>query len=176
MDDTMSDSTKTPNTDLLLQPFGDKPDAGPMVRCMHGPTSGWLRSGGNQHLAVRQADSINHAACHQRGWTRIPKKSKLDAGRSSVDRENERAWLRSIHIVAIRSIHTSRRGALGGTGGGSFATTCGIGLQKAIRLGSDHVFRCRVNATYGFFSPVAVQGFNTYGGGFGTEGCLSLDR
>jgi hypothetical protein len=32
------------------------------------------------------------------------------------------------------------------------------------------VFRYRVNATYGFYSPVTVQGFNAYGGGFGTEG------
>ena len=58
---------------------------------------------------------------------------------------------------------------LGGTGGGSFATTLGIG-KKAIRLGGDHVFRYPVNATYGFFSPVTVQGFNTYGEEFGSEG------
>ena len=59
---------------------------------------------------------------------------------------------------------------LGGTGGGSFATTVGIGVQKAIVLRGNHVFRYRVNATYGFYSSVTVSGFNTYGGGFGTEG------
>ena len=32
------------------------------------------------------------------------------------------------------------------------------------------MFRYCVNATYGFYSPVTVQGFNSYGGGFGTEG------
>jgi hypothetical protein len=59
---------------------------------------------------------------------------------------------------------------LGGTGGGSFGTMLGIGVQKAIWLGGDHVFRYRVNATYGFYSPVTVRGFSTYGGGFGTDG------
>ena len=39
-----------------------------------------------------------------------------------------------------------------------------------IWLADDHVFRYRLNASYGFYSPVTVQGFNSYGGGFGTEG------
>jgi len=32
------------------------------------------------------------------------------------------------------------------------------------------VLRYRLNATYGIYSSVAVQGFNAYGGGFGTTG------
>ena len=59
---------------------------------------------------------------------------------------------------------------LGGIGGGSFGTTLGLAVQKALWLGGDHVFRYRVNASYGFYSPVTVRGFNTYGGGFGTDG------
>ncbi len=56
------------------------------------------------------------------------------------------------------------------TGGGSYATTPGVGAQKAIWLTGEHFFRYRLNATYGFYSPVTVQGFNSYGGGFGTAG------
>ncbi len=52
---------------------------------------------------------------------------------------------------------------LGGTGGGSFGTTLGVSAQKSLRLSGDHVFRYRVNASYGFYSPVTVRGFNTYG-------------
>ena len=59
---------------------------------------------------------------------------------------------------------------LGGIGGGSFGTTLGVAVQKALRLGGDHVLRYRLNASYGFYLPVTVQGFNTYGGGFGTDG------
>jgi len=59
---------------------------------------------------------------------------------------------------------------LGGIGGGSFGTTLGVAVQKALRLEGDHVFRYRLNASYAFYSPVTVQGFNTYGGGFGTDG------
>lgn len=59
---------------------------------------------------------------------------------------------------------------LGGTGGGSFGTTLGVAVQKTLRLGGDHVLRYRLNASYGFSSPVTVRGFNTYGGGFGTAG------
>jgi hypothetical protein len=86
------------------------------------------------------------------------------------------SWLPNVRIWVQEVFPTGRYNrlgpsqGLGGTGGGSFATTLGIGLQKAIRLGKDQVFRYRVNATYGFFSPVTVEGFNTYGGGFGTEG------
>ena len=32
------------------------------------------------------------------------------------------------------------------------------------------MLRYRLNASYGFYSPVTVQGFNTYGGGFDTTG------
>ncbi len=60
--------------------------------------------------------------------------------------------------------------SLGGIGGGSFGTTLGIAVQKALPLGGDRVFRYRLNASYGFSSPVTVRGFNTYGGGFGTAG------
>jgi len=81
-----------------------------------------------------------------------------------------RVWVQEIFPTGRANNLSPSTTGLGGTGGGSFATTLGIGVQKAIWLGGDHVFRYRVNATYGFHSPVTVRGFNTYGGGFGTEG------
>jgi hypothetical protein len=94
-----------------------------------------------------------------------------------VLRSRADSWLPDVRIWGqeifpsgqYNDLRPSIRG-LGGTGGGSFATTLGIGVQKAIRLGHHQVFRYRVNATYSFFSPVTVRGFNTYGGGFGTDG------
>lgn len=85
------------------------------------------------------------------------------------------SWLPDVRLWIQEVFPTGRYNdlppiGLGGTGGGSFATTLGIGVQKAIWLGGDHVFRYRVNATYGFHSSVTVHGFNTYGGGFGTVG------
>ncbi|MFO0699616.1 MAG: hypothetical protein U0236_10320 [Nitrospira sp.] len=59
---------------------------------------------------------------------------------------------------------------LGGIGGGSFGTTLGVAVQKVVRLSGDHVLRYRLNASYGFYSSVTVRGFNTYGGGFDTDG------
>ena len=68
MDDTMPDGTETPNTDLLFQPFGYKPDAGPMVRCVNGPTTRLLRGRiGDKHFAVRQTYPIDHAARQRHG-------------------------------------------------------------------------------------------------------------
>ncbi len=50
---------------------------------------------------------------------------------------------------------------LGGIGGGSFGTTLGLAVQNVLRLAGEHVFRYRLNASYGFYSPVSVRGFNT---------------
>lgn len=81
-----------------------------------------------------------------------------------------RIWVQEIFPTGRYTELSPSTTGLEGTGGGSFATTLGIGVQKAIRLGGDHVFRYRVNASYSFYSPVTVREFNTYGGGFGTDG------
>ena len=87
------------------------------------------------------------------------------------------SWLHDVRIWVQETFPTGHytqlsptKTGLAGTGGGSFATTVGIAAQKMIWLADDHVFRYRLNASYGFYSPVTVQGFNSYGGGFGTEG------
>ena len=42
-----------------------------------------------------------------------------------------------------------------------------------IGIAGDQVLRYRLNASYGFYSPVTVREFNSYGGGFGTAGRVS---
>ena len=87
------------------------------------------------------------------------------------------SWLPDARIWAQEMFPTGRYTALapsktglGGTGGGSYATTLGIGAQKVIALPQGHFLRYRVNITHGFYTPVTVNGFNAYGGGFGTAG------
>ncbi len=61
------------------------------------------------------------------------------------------------------------------SGAGSFQTSVGIAYQKTfykVRLykGQYNPFRVRSYSSYTFPSKVRVRGFNTYGGGFGTDG------
>jgi hypothetical protein len=87
------------------------------------------------------------------------------------------SWFHDVRIWVQESFPTGSytrlsptKAGLAGTGGGSFATTLGLAAQKMVWLNDDHVFRYRLNASYGFYSPVTIQGFNSYGGGFGTNG------
>ncbi|HRI37883.1 MAG TPA: hypothetical protein PLO50_04940 [Nitrospira sp.] len=79
-------------------------------------------------------------------------------------------WIQEIFPTGRYNDLGSSTADLGGIGGGSFGTTFGVAVQKVLRLGGDHVLRYRLNASYGFYSPVTIRGFNAYGGGFGTDG------
>ena len=79
-------------------------------------------------------------------------------------------WIQEIFPTGRYNDLGSSTVELGGIGGGSFGTTLGVAVQKVLRLGGDHVLRYRLNASYGFYSPVMIRGFNAYGGGFGTDG------
>lgn len=81
-----------------------------------------------------------------------------------------RLWVQEIFPTGRYSDLSPATADLERTGGGVYATTFGIALQKAIPFGGAHVLRYRLNATYGIYSSVDVQGFNAYGGGFGTAG------
>lgn len=81
-----------------------------------------------------------------------------------------RLWIQEIVPTGRYSDLSPATADLERTGGGAYATTFGIALQKAIPFGGEHVLRYRLNATYGIYSSVDVQGFNSYGGGFGTAG------
>ncbi len=94
-----------------------------------------------------------------------------------VMKDRPDSWLHDVRIWAQETFPTGRytglsptKTGLTGTGGGSFVTTLGIAAQKMVWLTDDHVLRYRLNASYGFYSPVTVQGFNSYGGGFGANG------
>lgn len=83
---------------------------------------------------------------------------------------NVRLWVQETFPTGHYTELSPTSEAVAATGGGSFTTTLGLGAQKLFWWTEDHVLRTRLNVTYGFYSPVRVQGFNSYGGGFGTHG------
>jgi hypothetical protein len=56
------------------------------------------------------------------------------------------------------------------TGNGTFATQFNLVLYKEFHLRGTHWLSATLSAQYTFNTPVHVHGFNTYGGGFGTNG------
>jgi hypothetical protein len=58
------------------------------------------------------------------------------------------------------------------TGGGSFTTTFGLALSRIYEVYHAHFLNVRLNFQYAVPAPVHVKGFNTYGGGFGTDGTV----
>ncbi len=61
---------------------------------------------------------------------------------------------------------------LNSTGGGSFQTQFGFALSKLIWWIYDHPLNLRYFIGYTLSTPVHVKGFNTYGGGFHTNGTV----
>ncbi|MCF7806179.1 MAG: hypothetical protein K9M07_03315 [Simkaniaceae bacterium] len=57
-----------------------------------------------------------------------------------------------------------------GLGSGSFITTLGYVMTRAYHLDGEHYFQWRANIAYSLFSKVHVTSFNSYGGGYGTDG------
>jgi len=106
------------------------------------------------------------------GFGDFPVQLGVQAWRSPLESwvPNVRFWMQEIFPTGRYSDLTPGKADLEGTGGGAYATTFGIALEKAIPFGGEHVLRYRFNATYGIFSSVEVRGFNAYGGGFGTTG------
>lgn len=56
------------------------------------------------------------------------------------------------------------------TGAGTFATTFDLVLYKVYHLSGNHFLSTTYSAAYTVNTPVHVHGFNTYGGGYGTNG------
>ncbi len=56
------------------------------------------------------------------------------------------------------------------SGMGSYITTVGLTIGKLFHFGGSHYLRFRTNFSYSVPSAVHVEGFNVYGGGFGTNG------
>jgi hypothetical protein len=115
----------------------------------------------------------NHAAhADFVGFGDFPLRVGFQVMRSSADswRHDIRIWVQETFPTESYNNLSPASEGTSATGGGSYATTLAIAAQKSIELTGDQVFRYRVNATYGFYSPVTVKGFNAYGGGFGTVG------
>lgn len=91
-------------------------------------------------------------------------------GRSESWVPDVRVWVQETFPTGDYTNLSPTTASRAGTGGGSYATILGVGAQKAIWVTGERFLRYRLNATYGFYSPVTVQGFNSYGGGFGTTG------
>lgn len=109
------------------------------------------------------------------GFGDLPLQVGVQAWRSPAQSwmPDVRVWVQEIFPTGRYSDLSPGTADLERTGGGAYATTLGIALQKAIPFGGEHVLRYRLNATYGIYTSVAVQGFNAYGGGFGTTGRIS---
>ncbi|NNM42938.1 MAG: hypothetical protein HKM07_01165 [Chlamydiae bacterium] len=56
------------------------------------------------------------------------------------------------------------------TGEGAYTTAFNVVFAKTMELGGTHFMRTRLGLSYAIPSSVHVEGFNTYGGGFGTKG------
>lgn len=62
--------------------------------------------------------------------------------------------------------------ALSGLGSGSYQTKFGLAFGKVVNWASKHPINSRLFLGYNIPTPVALEGFNVYGGGFGTNGTL----
>lgn len=65
---------------------------------------------------------------------------------------------------------TPAKAGIQATGTGSYSTTLSFAITKVIWWLSTHPFSTRASFNYTIPTPVRVQGFNAYGGGFETRG------
>lgn len=62
--------------------------------------------------------------------------------------------------------------ALSGLGGGSYRTQFSLGFGKVLFWSYEHPMNLRGFIGYTLSTPVRVTGFNSYGGGYGTDGTV----
>jgi hypothetical protein len=88
-------------------------------------------------------------------------------------------WITGIKLVLketlpigkYRNLNPDKQGTdIGGSG--SWATSVGIVWGQLIHIKKLHFFDTRLSVQYTIPAPVHVKGFNTYGGGFGTDGTI----
>jgi len=92
-------------------------------------------------------------------------------------RDDPHGWRPDLRVTVAEVFPTGQYNKLNpkkngtdASGGGSFVTRFATNFQKLFAMNSDHWLRLRLNLNMGYSAPVRVRGFNTYGGGFGTEG------
>ena len=91
--------------------------------------------------------------------------------------DNPNGWEPDLRITFGETFPTGRYEKLNpdkmgadGTGGGSYETEVSFNFQKLFHISGDQWLRPRLFLRYAVPAPVTVHEFNTYGGGFGTNG------
>ena len=64
------------------------------------------------------------------------------------------------------------KNATDSTGSGSYDTGFGVTFANLYHLSSIYYLSARLSLNYDFFTKTHVEGFNSYGGGFGTRGTV----
>jgi len=59
------------------------------------------------------------------------------------------------------------------SGNGAFSPIISANFAKQFPLSSTHYFNTRLSFSFAYYPPVFVRGYNTYGGGLGTDGKVS---
>lgn len=92
---------------------------------------------------------------------------------------NQKGWKPDLRIILRETFPSGQYDHLNpknnGTdisGSGTFQTALGFNFQWLAHLWDIHYWRSRLNFVYTVPSPTHVHGFNTYGGGFGTDGTI----
>lgn len=92
---------------------------------------------------------------------------------------NQKGWIPDLRIILRETFPSGQYDQLNpknkgtdSSGSGSYQTALGFNFQMLNHVWSNHFFRWRLNLVYTVPSPVGVTGFNTYGGGFGTDGTV----
>jgi hypothetical protein len=72
---------------------------------------------------------------------------------------------------AYQNLHPNKKGTdIGGQG--SYQTSLNLLFYKIVHLNKQHYLTTTLSFTYSFFTSLHVNGFNAYGGGFGTHGTI----
>ncbi len=91
--------------------------------------------------------------------------------------DNPDGWMPDLRITLSETFPTGRYQRLNpdkqgadSTGSGSYETFTSFNFQKLFHIFGNHWLRPRLFLRYIIPAPVSVRDFNTYGGGFGTDG------
>ena len=89
------------------------------------------------------------------------------------------SWIPDLRIILAETFPSGQYDNLNpgkfgtdSSGSGSYETSLGFNFQRLEHIYGIHYLRWRLNLVYTVPSPTHVDGFNVYGGGFGTNGTI----